>query len=532
MPAFDETSTLELGKNPIPGGAPCGADVADDEQYIDVLAELGKLGRIESDDPDWYKLEQDASNVLASKSKDVEIAAALGHGLFQRHGYAGLAASLGLLTEMVKNFWDGCFPERPRRRKARIETLTDRFSEGGWFRENQPKPDEFDAIDLCVARIDELEASMLEKMPDDGPDFKKFKSGIKELAGRRPKPAAEAAPPAAAPAADAGGGAPAAAPAAPVAASAGSFSAGEVSDTGAARKAVLDAVGFMRKADPKDPLPYGLLRVLKWSKIQLPASEQAKTNIPNPEASKVDALAHQMGNGLFEPLLNGSEGAFRTNDPFWLDLQRYVCVAMQGLGPGFENARQVVMGQTAALVQRLGSGLFELRFANGTPLCGGETKMWIESEVLPKGGDGGAGGGGASNGRLTEASDKARKLAGSGKLKEALKELQEGLSTVSQRRDRFLWRLQIARLCFDSQRLQLAAPLLEECYNEVEKYNISEWEPQLVVDLAQTLYRCRKGLTSAQKDPDAERLRQVEESFSWLCRLDPLAALAAEPSGK
>ncbi len=530
MPAFDETSTLDLGKNPISGPDACGVDAADDEQYIDALAELGKLGRIEAEDPDWYKLEQDASNLLGSKSKDVEVAAALGHALFQRHGYSGLAAALGLLTEMVRNFWDGCFPQRPRRRKARIETLTDRFSEGGWFRENQPKPDEFDAIDLCVTRIDELEAALLEKMPDDGPDFKKFKSGIKELAGRRPKPAAEpaAAAPTPAPAAGSAAAAPAAAPAA---ASAGTFSAGEVADTGAARKAVLDAVGFMRKADPKDPLPYGLLRVLKWSKVTLPASEQARTSIPNPEASKVDALAHQLSNGLFEHLLNGAEGAFRTNDPLWLDLQRYVCAAMQGLGPAFENARQSVMGQTAALCQRLGDGLFELRFANGTPLCGGETKMWLESDVLPKGGEGG-GGGGASNGRLTEASDKARKLAGSGKLKDALKELQEGLATVSQRRDRFLWRLQIARLCFDSQRLQLAAPLLEECYNEVEKYNISEWEPQLVVDLAQTLYRCRKGLTSAQKDPDAERLRQVEESFSWLCRLDPLAALAAEPSGK
>lgn len=525
MPSFDETPILDLGKNPIPGDSPCGIDAADDEQYIEALAELGKLGRIEADEPDWYLLEQHSMNVLGSKSKDIEIAAACGHGMFKRHGYAGLAAGLGLLTEMVKNFWDGCFPERPRRRKARIETLCDRFSEEGWFRENQPKPNEFDAIDLCVTRIDELEAALLERMPDDGPEFRKFKSGIKELAAKRPKPAAEPKPAETAPAGDSGG-APAAAPAA------GAFSAGEVADPNSAIKAVLQAATFLRKADPKDPLAYGLVRVIKWSKMSLPASEQAMTQIPPPEASIVDALSHQMANGLFEHLLNGAEGAFRSNDPLWLDLQRYVCSGLQGMGPAFENARQTVMGLTGALVNRLGSGLYELRFSNGNPLCSGETRMWIESEVLPAGEGSGGGGGSASNGRLTEASDKARKLAGTGKLKEALKELQEGLATVSQRRDRFLWRLQIARLCFDSQRLQLAAPLLEECYAEVEKYNISEWEPELVVDLAQTLYRCRKGLSSAQKDPDAERIRQVEESFSWLCRLDPLAALAAEPSGK
>ena len=40
----------------------------------------------------------------------------------------------------------------------------------------------------------------------------------------------------------------------------------------------------------------------------------------------------------------------------------------------------------------------------------------------------------------------ARKLASSGKLKEAVTELHEGLLTCTQRRDRFLWRLHIAQL--------------------------------------------------------------------------------------
>jgi type VI secretion system protein VasJ len=77
------------------------------------------------------------------------------------------------------------------------------------------------------------------------------------------------------------------------------------------------------------------------------------------------------------------------------------------------------------------------------------------------------------------ASDEARKLAGAGKLKEALAALQDGLGTCSQRRDRFLWRLTIARLCFEAGRQQLAAPLLEECREEIRRYHIQEWEPGL-----------------------------------------------------
>lgn len=242
-----------------------------------------------------------------------------------------------------------------------------------------------------------------------------------------------------------------------------------------------------------------------------------------------EALPHQMTNGLWEILLKGAEAAFRSNDPLWLDLQRYVCAAMTGLGVPYEKAKQAVMGQTAALVQRLGPGLFELRFNGGMPLCSGETKMWIETDVAPanSGGDGSA----MSNGKLSEASDKARKLVSSGKLKEGLQELYGGLQTCTQRRDRFLWRLHIARLCFEAQRLQLAAPLLEECFDEVQRFHIDEWEPSLAVGVAQTLYRCRKSLTMAEKAPPPEALKRVRESFAWLCQLDPLAALAAEPSG-
>src|SRR5262249_9475722 len=156
---------------------------------------------------------------------------------------------------------------------------------------------------------------------------------------------------------------------------------------------------------------------------------------------------HQHGNALWENLLKNAEGAFRSNDPLWLDLQRYACAAMSALGAKYDRARQTITSQTGALVQRLGTGLFWLKVNSGAPLCSGETRMWIEAEALPAKAT--TGEGGATNGQLTEATDKARKLAGSGKLKEAIHELQQGLLACSQMRDRFLWRLRIAQLCFD-----------------------------------------------------------------------------------
>jgi len=517
MATLDEIPILELGKAPISDGAPGGEDVADDEEYMLVNAEVAKLDRIDLGEPDWFQIEQASQNVLRSKSKDVEMATSLGYALFKKHTYVGLAAALGLFAELITNFWDHLYPSRPRRRKARMESYAERLVDGGWFRDARPTPTDFDAIDLCVERYDALVAALKAAMPDDEPDFGKFPRKIKELASERPK-SAEAAPAAQAASASA--------------AAAGGVAAGEIKDRSSAVNAILKAASFIRKADPTEPISYGIVRLIKWAPIELPTGDAAHSAEP-PDKTLVEALTHQMNNSVWEHLLNGAENAFRSNDPLWLDLQRYVCAAMRGLGPSYAKAEAVVMSVTAGLVQRLGPGVYELTFRDGTALCSGETKMWLESEVAPA--QGGGGGGPASaggDGKLMEASEAARKLAGSGKITEAIQCLRDGLVTCSQRRDRLLWRLGIAELCYDARRLELAAALLEECYEEIRRYHIDEWEPSLAVAVAQTLYRCRKALMKLEKQPTPEALAGVRESFVWLCQLDPLAALAAEPAGK
>ena len=522
MSGFDEAPYIDLGRSPIPGAAPCGSDVAEDEEYILVQAEMAKLDRIEAGEPDWRSALDAAANILRNKSKDLDIASILGMCLFKREGYAGLAASLKLIHELVTGFEDGCFPDRPRRRKARIEALADRFTEGGWFRDFQPKPDEFDAVDACAERINDLDAALRTRMPDDPPDFSKFVRGIRELAQRRPRPDAAAVnPPSYADAANTASGASAG----------GTFAApAEVTDTTGAANAILAAATFLRKADPADPLAYALIRDVRWARIMLPTSDAAKTQLEPPESSLVETLTHQFNNSMWENLLKNSEAAFRSNDPLWLDLQRYVCSAMAGLGATYDRAKQTVMHALAGLVRRLGEGLYDLRFRNGTALCSGETRLWIESEVCPspQASDNSIS---AGNRRLTDAAEKARKLAGEGKVREALEDLQAGLVTSTGRRDRLLWRLTMARLCHDVQRLQVALPLLDECREDVQRYRIDEWEPVLALDVAQMCYRCRKAIVTKQKEPTRDEQQGVRDSFAWLCQLDPLAALSAEPSG-
>ncbi|MEP0841081.1 MAG: type VI secretion system protein TssA [Phycisphaerae bacterium] len=524
---LDEQPILDLGRLPVPGTAPAGVDAADDPDYILVNEEMSKADRIDTGPPDWRGIEAAATNLLREKSKDVEIATYLGMALFRREGYDGLAAAFGMILEMINTFWDGMFPERHRRRKARIEALCERFTEGGWFRDEEFKPDNFDALDRCLERITAIEEALKARMADDPPDFAKFKRSLKEYAAQRPKEPAPAPVPASGGEA-ASTGAPAAA-ARPAGGGGGAVIAGEVSDRSGAINAIMAGATFIRKADPADPVPYAVVRAVKWSMIALPQGDAAR-QIPPPEKATVEALTHQFGAALWDNLLKNAEAAFRSSDPLWLDLQRYVCAAMAGLGPNFERARHAVIGATAGLVRRLGSGLFELRFSDGTPLCSGETRLWIESEVSPPAGA--SGGGQAGNGKLTEAVQKSRELAGAGKLQEALAELHKGLGGCTEQRDRLMWRLQIAGLCFDAQRLQMAHNILEECSEAIRSHHIDEWEPSLAVQVAQTLYRCQRALAAAEKTPSPELLAGMRETYKWLCELDSMAAFAIDPPGK
>ena len=58
MALSNESEIIDLGKNPIAGGDPCGVDAGDDEDYMFAINEVAKIGRIEADEPDWYKMEQ------------------------------------------------------------------------------------------------------------------------------------------------------------------------------------------------------------------------------------------------------------------------------------------------------------------------------------------------------------------------------------------------------------------------------------------------------------------------------------------
>lgn len=101
---------------PIPGENPAGESLRYAGPY-DVIQEARREG--EDRDPlepsiktaDWSAVITIATEALAAKSKDLQIASWLVEALVKRHGFPGLRDGFQLLRELQERFWASLYPE-------------------------------------------------------------------------------------------------------------------------------------------------------------------------------------------------------------------------------------------------------------------------------------------------------------------------------------------------------------------------------------------------------------------------------------
>ncbi|HTY61529.1 MAG TPA: type VI secretion system protein TssA [Acidobacteriota bacterium] len=104
--------------NPIPGDNPCGESL----RYAAVYDKIKEARREDDAAPqgdwqyerkaaDYATVIKLAGDVLAAKSKDLQIAVWLTEALIKTESFSGLRAGLDLIIGLIGNFWDGLYPE-------------------------------------------------------------------------------------------------------------------------------------------------------------------------------------------------------------------------------------------------------------------------------------------------------------------------------------------------------------------------------------------------------------------------------------
>jgi len=512
----DLAKVAALGTTPIAGANPAGASARYEPEFEKLGTEIAKLESVEGRKSiKWKDVVELANVLLESKTKDLLVGAYLATGLQQTAGYKGLSTGLTVTRDMLKTFWEGLFPEktRLRARASALQWMSEKIAAELTLRPGAGKSDR-EVLESCGGLLGEINTLASEKFGEEGPDLSVLTRAVKDKIDSIPPD-----PPA-------GGGGEAAAslePEAPAGAPAGSVR--PIDSPESARQAFSELVGplvkiaeVLRQAGPTDPVPYRLLRSIIWSDaVAAPPAKDGVAELAGGDAEFAKLQEGRLDKGDYGPVVAECEARFPT-DSYWLDLHHWVSRALEGQGRAYAAARKAVDDSVAGVVRSV-PGLLDLKFSTGVAMAGEPTRLWIlhELKALPSSGET-AGSGSPGESALAE----ARKLAARKQFAEAIALIQKELKGLSHRRDRFLCRLNLAKLCQEAGKPELALPQLDGLDEEAKRFALDEWEPALAVELARLLWKCYKSSSTPQK---------ADEYYERLCRLDLSAALAANGKG-
>jgi type VI secretion system protein ImpA len=589
---------------PIPGGNPSGESL----RYAPVFDKIKEARRADDDAPqgewqferktaDYPVVIKLAGEALATKSKDLQVAAWLTEAILRKEGFPGLKAGLELIKGLIENFWDTLYPELDdgdaEMRAAPLEWLGTHMESAlrsvpltrtgaNWFQFKESRTVGYEATadndakvearntaiaegkmsgeewDKAVAAtpktfyagmeetldgiLDVLEILNIlgeEKFGDVAPSFGPMRTTVEEIRHTvhgllqkkrevEPDEGAEAA------VSEESGEGPAAEEETPATRGrplgpALHKPAAEPVDTDDAFQRVTAVAGYLRRNDPSSPLPYLLLRGLRWGELRAAGTDVDANLLEAPPTGTRQALKKAANDSDSPQVLELGEAAMGLPcGRGWLDLQRYV----------FRAANELGYYQVAAAIRAEVNGLLadypalrQATLLDDTPAANPETQAWLDeiaaappaeaayapaamedateaSWAAPDGGP-----------EIVDANDVAMQAARAGRPQEAIEILTREATAEKSGRGRFQRRLQLAQLCMNMGYERIAHPILEQLAAEIDSRGLEGWEaaPTVAQPLA-LLYRCLEKLDTA---PDLK-----QKVYDRICRLDPLQALA------
>ncbi|WP_116792381.1 type VI secretion system protein TssA [Achromobacter dolens] len=238
-------SDIDALLQPIPGEAPCGADMVFSAEF-DAIREARRQDDphldqgdwvIDIKEADWPQVIRICTEVLTQRSKDVRVAAWLAEAWAKTRGFAGLRDGFLLVDGLCRRYWDGLHPVPDegdvQQRVGNLAWLLSRSqqlvrelpltqSEGGRFgavlwdsasqlanaikRSPQNAADmsrgkvtleQFDAarrdtppafyaelesqLQSCFGAVDVLESTLTERLGDEGPAFTPVRTALKDV---------------------------------------------------------------------------------------------------------------------------------------------------------------------------------------------------------------------------------------------------------------------------------------------------------------------------------------------------------------
>ncbi|HEY3974393.1 MAG TPA: type VI secretion system protein TssA [Candidatus Sulfotelmatobacter sp.] len=399
-------------------------------------------------------------------------------------------------------------------------------------------------LDGCIETLAQLKKSCDPKFGDEGPSFGKLETALTAtrhlihgfLEKKREK---EPDPVEVVPTAEIAEGA--AADGSAAAASGGSSpvrtgvlisldSSSEPPDRIDAIRKVAEAAAFLRRREPQSPASYLMLRGLRWGELRAAVDLADPTRLEAPPTELRRHLKRLLLDKKYDQLLEAAESAMALPcSRAWLDLQRFVVEACDGLGSGYEAIARAIRSELKALIADIPQ-LLDATLMDETPAANAETRAWLislsqspaeQKPVVEAELTGSANSNGAASrwpGQSTDAYVSALQFLREGQERKAFEILQQDIVRKRSGRERFRRRMQLVQICASTNKGNVAQPILDDLAAAIELHKLDEWEDPGVV--ASALATIMKMSTKIQADK-----AQQQKLFERICRLDPAQAL-------
>jgi type VI secretion system protein ImpA len=390
-------------------------------------------------------------------------------------------------------------------------------------------------VEGCLGALDALEASCKEKFGEAGeppPRLRDLKQSLQDVSSAAaqllekkappevapPTPPAEVAsaepPPHPEPQSPAPG--PPSAPAPPPAPQSP-----EPQGPDQAMAVIASAVRVLREQDPRSPVPYLLIRGLRWGEVRAGTNGIDPQLLEAPTAEDRRRLRGFFLDEQWEELLSASEEVMSSEaGRGWLDLQRYSILAADKLGRDYSPVTAALRGALKSFLEDL-PALATATLMDDSASASSETLAWLKAAGLIESGEDGDARSDPGDdtdpdqARREGSFERAQQLVQGGDPEGAIRLLMRRADRERSERARFITRAEAAAIMVSRGELGVARPILEELLKEVDEHKLEDWEAgEVVARPLGFLYRCL--------DPAEGPIRQ--QIYQRICRLDPLLA--------
>jgi type VI secretion system protein ImpA len=289
---------------------------------------------------------------------------------------------------------------------------------------------------------------------------------------------------------------------------------------------------YLRRDDPYSPVPYLILRGLRWGELRASTDQVNPDLLEAPSSEIRQQVKRHMMDGAWENVLETAESAMALPcGRGWLDLQRYVVRACAELGSSYDAIASAIRSELRTLLKDWPQ-LPAMTLLDDTATANAETQSWLaelfppdppaaaenreETEIL------------AATPLLEEAEQTPEAVAAdpyelavqearSGNAEQAMQILAQKISQERSGRGRFLRRMQMAQICIFLDRHSIAYPILQDLAHEIDSRKLDCWEqPEAVAQTLALLFECMRKLEFGEDE--------TQKIYSQICRLDPVQA--------